>query len=335
MPRRAGGLFEQIADLHRLREAAKRAARGGRRSPGAARFLAELERECLALERELLEGHYHPRPLTTFQIVDPKPRTISAAHFRDRVVHHALCAALEPTFERFAVHHSYACRRGKGNRAAVAQVQRLTRRHAWFCKLDVRHFFETVDHATLQRLLERRIKDRRALSLCALVLRAGSPTPGVGLPIGNLTSQHFGNFYLGHLDHYALERLRVGAWVRYMDDLLLFGADKPEVRGHGEAVAAYLSQALGLAVKAEATRIAPVHTGVPFLGFRIWPGLIRFDAARARRFRRRCRALEADYRAGRIDEAGRERAMQSLLGWAEQADTRAFRASFFARLEET
>ncbi len=333
--RRAGHIFEVATDFHNLRDAALRAARGGWRAPGAAAFLAELEREVLALQRELLDGAYRPRPLTTFQITDPKPRTISAAAFRDRVVHHALCAAMSPAFERFAVHHSYACRKGKGNRAAVIQVQRLTRRHGWFCKLDVRHFFETVDHRTLEDQLARRFKDRRALALVGRLLEVGETAPGVGLPIGNLTSQHFGNFYLGHLDHYALERLRVGAWVRYMDDLLLFGADKPEVRGHGEAVAAYLSQALGLAVKAEATRIAPVHTGVPFLGFRIWPGLIRFDAARARRFRRRCRALEADYRAGRIDEAGRERAMQSLLGWAEQADTRAFRASFFARLEET
>jgi RNA-directed DNA polymerase len=295
--------------------------------------LAELEREVLALQRELLDGAYRPRPLTTFQITDPKPRTISAAAFRDRVVHHALCAAMSPAFERFAVHHSYACRKGKGNRAAVIQVQRLTRRHGWFCKLDVRHFFETVDHRTLEDQLARRFKDRRALALVGRLLEVGETAPGVGLPIGNLTSQHFGNFYLGHLDHHALEVLRVGAWVRYMDDLLLFGPDKDRVRAWAQGAAEFLEGPLKLSVKREATVLAPVHVGVPFLGLRIWPAQIRLDGARARRFRRRFRRLEADLAAGRIDADGRERSAQSLVGWAAQADTVAFRRSFFARLE--
>jgi RNA-directed DNA polymerase len=262
--RRVGHLFEAATDFHALRDAARRAARGGWRAPGAASFLGELEREVLALQRELLDGSYRPRPLTTFQITDPKPRTISAAAFRDRVVHHALCAAMAPTFERFAIDHSYACRVGKGNRAAVAQVQRLTRRHPWYCKLDVRHFFENVDHRTLLDLLARRFKDRRALDLVEQLLAVGAREPGVGLPIGNLTSQHFGNFYLSHLDHHALERLRVGAWVRYMDDLLIFGPDKQRVRAWAHGVARYIEGPLKLAVKHEATVLAPVHVGVPF-----------------------------------------------------------------------
>ena len=142
--RRDGDLFPQVVDFHALRAAARRAARS---TPTGAPFLADLEANVLALRSELLAGTWRPGPPHTFAITDPKPRIISAAPFVDRVVHHALCAALEPTLERYAIHHSYACRHGKGNRTAVAAVQRLAGRHAWFVKLDVRHYFETMDHS--------------------------------------------------------------------------------------------------------------------------------------------------------------------------------------------
>ena len=138
--------FERIAAFGPLRRAALRAARGHRTSPEVANFLADLEREVLALERELLAGTWTPRPLTTFHIREPKPRTISAAAFRDRVVHHAVCAELDPVFEARGDKDSYACRPGKGSHAAVLRAQAHARQHPWFVKLDVRHFFETILH---------------------------------------------------------------------------------------------------------------------------------------------------------------------------------------------
>ena len=333
MAKRTGHLFERIVRFESLCQAAHRAARGlWRRRPVAA-FLLDLEPGVLALQRELLDGSYRPRPFCTFVITDPKPRVISAAAFRDRVVHHALCAALEPAFERYAIPDSYACRTGKGNHAAVQRVRQLCRRSPWYAKLDVRHFFENVDQAVLLRLLRRRFKDRRALDLVEVILDAGGPAPGKGLPIGNLTSQHFANFYLGHLDHHAKEVLRIRGWVRYMDDLVLFGPDRAAVRDLASRVEAFLASELRLAVKREASIVAPVHVGVPFLGFRIWPRRLRMDGARLRRFRARFRALEASFEAGEIGEEERLRAACSLVGWAAQADTTGLRRSFFGRLD--
>jgi len=330
--KRTGHVFEQVAEFNALRAAARRAARGTWRRPGAAAFLADLERNVLAIQRELLDGTYRPGALTRFQITDPKPRTISAAPFRDRVVHHALCAALEPTFERYAVHHSYACRKGRGNRAAMLHAQRLAGRHPWYGKLDVRSFFESLEHAVLMRLLRRRFKDRRALALVETILEAGAAAPGRGIPIGNLTSQHFGNFALGHVDHFALERLRVGGWVRYMDDMLVFGPDKSVVCGWLGALTAFLHAELRLSVRDEITVLAPVHVGIPFLGFRIWPRQVRMDGARVRRFRRKVRAL-ARARRDWVDEAALAQSAQSLFAWAAQADTWALRRSLLDRLE--
>lgn len=145
-----GALFDEVADFWTLRSAARKAALGcGTRSPAAARFLAELEGEVLALQRELRGGSYRPGALRTFPIREPKPRVISAAPFRDRVVHHAVCKIMEPRLEELADPDSFACRRGKGTLRALWRVQQHARRWPWFAKLDVLHCFETADLGVL------------------------------------------------------------------------------------------------------------------------------------------------------------------------------------------
>ena len=132
--RREAHLFERVAEFRALCEAARRALSGKRPSREAMAFRFDLEAQCLALLRELEEGTYRPRPYRTFMVTDPKPRTISAAAFRDRVVHHAVCGVMEPRFERAAITHSYACRRGKGTHRAILHARELARRHRHFLK---------------------------------------------------------------------------------------------------------------------------------------------------------------------------------------------------------
>ena len=332
--RRTGGLFEGAVTFPALCAAARRAARGKGKSASAARFLFDLEPEVLRLMRELEDGSYRPGSYRSFVLADPKPRTISAAPFRDRVVHHAVCAVLEPVFERSAVFDSYACRRGKGQRAALRRVQHFARRSQWYLKLDVQKYFENVDHAILKALLRRRLKDARLLALLDRMIEAGAPgsPAGRGLPIGNLTSQHFANFYLEPLDHFIQEELRPRGWCRYMDDFVLLSGDRdPLVAAHA-AIDRFLRERLQLCLKRAGTLLLPVRDGVPFLGFRIWPRLVRFDAARARRFRARVRALERRWLTEALDEETKARSAQSLFGWAMHGDTREFRRSFLARL---
>lgn len=313
--------FDCVAAFAPLRRAALRAARGHRTGRGVASFLANLEPEVLALERELLAGTWTPRPLTTFHIREPKPRIISAAAFRDRVVHHAVCAELDPVFEAHADKDSYACRPGKGSHAAVLRAQAHARHHPWFVKLDVRHFFETVPHEGLLDRLAPSLRDARLHDVVLQILSVGQSSPGTGLPIGNLTSQHFGNFYLSFLDQYARRSLRVPALVRYMDDVLWFGPDKATVRGWATLADMWVTRDLGLTLKPEATIVAPVHVGVPYLGFRIWPHLVRLDAARVRRLRRRLRTLARLRGRNALDDDGAQRRAGSVLAWASHADT--------------
>lgn len=324
--------FSDVANFLPLVHAARRAARGKRLSVETARFLVDLEPECLALERELLAGTYAPRPYHTFAIRDPKPRTISAAAFRDRVVHHALCAAMEPVFEALSIDDSYACRAGKGTHRALHRIQTLARLHPRFLKLDVEHFFETASHDVLCTALCRHFSDVRLVALAHGFVTFGAPgsDAGRGLPIGNLTSQHFANFYLAPLDRFIVEMLGAPGYARYMDDLFIFGPDAATLRSWRGRIEAFAADELKLVLKVSAERAGPVSVGVPALGFRVWPRLIRLDAARVRRFRRKVRRDHAAAAAGESRAAAR---VEALVAWTLVANARRMRRSFFARLD--
>ena len=325
--------FDRVASFSGLIAAARRAARGHRRSTEAAGFLFELEPEVLRLERELRAGTYRPTPYRTFQIRDPKPRTISAAAFRDRVVHHALCAEIEPALERGAIESSFACRRGKGVLSAIKHVQHLARKQPFVLKLDVRHFYETLSHDVLKRLLARRIRDERLMWLCGVFINAGAPgsAAGRGLPIGNLTSQHFANFYLGPLDRLVTRGLGAGGYCRYLDDVLVFGDSKAMLWGWHHQIEELIGTRLDIELKSEVTCVLPVTDGVPFLGFVVFPGTVRFDRHRVRRWRSRMRSLQRALDRGVLGEDDAQRAADSLIGWARHGDTFSLRRAWVAR----
>jgi len=321
--KRRAALLERIIRFDNLLRAAGRAARGKRERPTVARFEFHLERELLALQEELAAGGYRPGAFFTFEIRDPKRRAICAAPFRDRVVHHAVCGVLEPVFERRLIFDTYACRPGKGTHAAVDRAQQLARRYRYFLKCDVHRFFASVDHARLQTLLERMFKEPTLHNLLGRIIAHGPPgaEPGKGLPIGNLTSQHFANLYLGELDHHLKARERVRGYLRYMDDLLLFADDKPSLHLWLAALRDLLAERLGLALKAGATRLAPVTEAIPFLGFRIYPGVIRLDRRSLRRFRRQVRVRERTYRVGEIGLDDLSGSVASHFAHIAHADT--------------
>ena len=144
--RRADDLFDRIATFGALCAAASRAAAGKRRGPGPAAFLANLETEVLALERELRAGTWRPGGYVSFEVRDPKRRMISAAPFRDRVVHHAVHAVIAPLFERGFIGHTYANRAGKGTHRAVARYEWLRDRHRHVLRGDIYRYFPAIDH---------------------------------------------------------------------------------------------------------------------------------------------------------------------------------------------
>ena len=333
--KRYGRLFEKVCTFEALAKSTHDAAKGKKIKPRVARFLQNLENEVIDLERELLGKTYCPRPYRTFMVHDPKDRQICAADFRDRVVHHAVCKVLEPIFERSFISDVYACRKNKGTHRAVQRARKNCRRFDYYLKLDVRKFFDSVDHQILKIQLRRKIKDPDLLWLLDVFIDHPVPwtAPGKGIPIGNLTSQHFANFYLSGLDHFIKEHLRVEGYVRYMDDLALFADEKNTLWDAAARIEKFLEEMLFLAVKKGSLILAPVSQGLPFLGFRIFPSVIRLDRRGWRRFRHKVLDKNRMISRGLLDEDSWTRSITSLMGHTRHANMRNLRHSFFDAID--
>jgi retron-type reverse transcriptase len=234
---RVRGCYSDIFRWENLYAAFLKAARGKRGRGPAAEFEFRLEDNLVKLQEELANESYQPGAYVHFSIHEPKERLISAAPFRDRVVHHALCQVIEPSFEASFIRHSYANRVGKGTHRALDACQRRLRSHRYVLACDIRQFFPSVDHRILLRILFRRVQDGGIRRLIERIIQSGIGVlneaydmayfPGDdlfavnrprGLPIGNLTSQFWANCYLNEFDHFVNRELGCRAYLRYVDD---------------------------------------------------------------------------------------------------------------------
>jgi RNA-directed DNA polymerase len=321
--KRFGHLFEQIASFENLIQAVRRSARSKKSKDSVARYFLDYEKEVIKLQEELKNQSYQPRDYHLFTIFEPKERRICSSDFRDRVVHHAICGVIEPCFERRLISDTYACRTGKGSHRAVQRCQNFSRNYRYFLKCDISKYFESVDHSILKNLLARIFKDSRLMSLLERIIdhRVPESLSGKGLPIGNLTSQHFANLYLGELDHFVKERLRIPGYLRYMDDFVLFHDSKDDLQAALIQIRAFLESKLALKLKEKVTLLAPVNEGVPFLGFRVFHGLIRIQRKNLVRARRKINAKENAFRRGKITEDELIQSVNSLVAHIAHANS--------------
>jgi retron-type reverse transcriptase len=239
--KRAGKLWDGLVSFENLLCAAKLAASGKRKRADVAAFELDLEGELLRLRRELMEDEYEPGAYRSFQINDPKPRLISAAPFRDRIVHHALTQVLEPIFETRFSKDSYACRKGFGTHQALDRAKHAAHRHRFVLKCDVRKYFASIDHEILKGLLAGVVKCKPTLRLAGKIIDGSNRQEEIvhyfpgdnlftpferrrGLPLGNQTSQFFANVCLNPLDQFVNRTLRPASYVRYVDDCAPRGA---------------------------------------------------------------------------------------------------------------
>jgi retron-type reverse transcriptase len=309
--RRTGGLKEQFLSFENLYGAYKKAYRATKNYA----FAFHVDRELLRLQDDFINGRYVPGEYRYFTIAEPKIRIIAVAPFRDRVVHHALVQVIEPVFEKRFIYDSYATRKGKGVHKAVARAQYFLRKNPWYLKMDIKQYFASINHEALIRLINRVIKDPFIMKLCeAIIGRAAGPDEpkGTGLPIGNLTSQFFANVYLNVFDHYVQEVLRTSAYLRYMDDFCLFAGEKEALKRRKPTVEQFLRDVLKLETKPAATLINNRIHGLPFLGVRIYPNMIRHKRENFKRSIARLKQREWEYRNGMIDYRRYSASMQSL-----------------------
>ncbi|MGN0731091.1 MAG: reverse transcriptase domain-containing protein [Treponema sp.] len=304
--KRAGKLFEKICCIQNLHEAYYKASKNKRLTAGYIDFRKNAEKNLASLRQSLLDGKYKHGKYRHFTITDPKQRLISAATFSDRVIHHAIMNVLEPVFERQFVFHTYACRKGKGTHAAARYAFKCAKKSTYFLKLDVKKYFDSIDHTILKQLLCRIIKDVRCLELLFCVIDSykvpfcgdAASEREKGLPIGNLTSQFFANFYLSTLDHFVLEKLKPKAYVRYMDDIVIFEDSPLRLKQILKDVKVFCSEKLLLSLKMPV--LGKCRNGVPFLGWKLSSKGIRILKKTQRRMKQKLFLIDAELVNGKI-----------------------------------
>ncbi|MBN1407415.1 MAG: group II intron reverse transcriptase domain-containing protein [Calditrichaceae bacterium] len=309
--RRVGFLFEQVCSFQNLNRAFKKAMRAANNKPVALEFFYNLEQELFSLQTELMDGSYQPAAYRYFTIYDPKERTIAVAPFRDRVAHHAIINILEPLYEKIFIFDSYATRKGKGTHLAIARAQTHLKQNRWFLKSDIEKYFESMHHGILMSIINRKLKDKKLLELLDKIISNGGHN-GVGLPIGNLTSQFFANVYLDPFDHFIKDRLGIRYYLRYMDDFVFFDHDKTVLKNYFKEGRSFLEDQLGLKIKESATLLNNRTHGLSFLGRRIFPAYVKLKNENKKRGLSKLKIRQSEYERGLISEESFISSLNSL-----------------------
>lgn len=302
-------LFDDAQLKSDLYAAYYEARRHKRNTVNALEFELDLETNLERLYREIAYGTYRISPSICFIVEKPVKREIFAANFRDRVVHHFVMAKLMPIFENQFIFDSYSCREGKGNLFGIQRLQKFIRscsdnyqRDAYILKLDIQGFFMNINKPLLcQKILDMidrkyhkddidrlkwlvriivmndptadcRIKGKRSDWDGLPVNKSLFSTPkDCGLPIGNLTSQVFANYYLNDFDHYMKETLKLRYYGRYVDDFFVVHSDKDFLKGLVSLIDRYLKQTLGANLHPKKCYFQSFAKGVAYLGGFVLP----------------------------------------------------------------
>jgi len=317
------GFWEQITSFQNLLKAYHYAAKGSKNTTEIKRYFYNIEYESLRLKKELVSGLYVPSGYRTFIISDPKRRIISAAPFKDRVVHHAVCDVIESSLERIFTESSYACRKNKGTHRAVEKAREFLKKNEYYLKCDIQKFFNSVNHELLKGKLEQRYIEFPLLNLLSKII--DEPVPGCksgyGLAIGNLTSQCFANLYLTDLDLMILHSLKPNGYLRYMDDFVLFSNSKDILSGFLLEINSFLKMNSKLSLKPEATFVSTASHGLPFLGMQIFRSVVRVNGKSLRRLDKKLKWRTEQYLRSQINEEKYERCLASMFGHLANADT--------------
>jgi RNA-directed DNA polymerase len=342
--------YASLCRWENLLNAQRQAARGKRRYDTVAQFEHQLADRLLKLQFSLLNRQYQPGPYHHFYIHEPKRRKISAAPFRDRIVHHALCNVIEPRFERLFIPDSYANRKNKGTHRAIDRLQQFARRYHYVLRADIVKHFPSIDHQILSTTLAKVIPEDDVMALVQLIIASGDGVldkeyesvwfPGDdllalcrprGLPIGNLTSQFWSNCYLHPFDQFVKRELRCRAYLRYVDDFALFSDSKRQLWAWKRALIERLAN-LRLVIHESKAQVLPVDCGIPWLGFVVYPTHRRVKARQVRKAVRRLEDRLDASQAGQINFAHLDASIQGWINHVRYADTWGLRKHVLKRL---
>lgn len=324
-------LMPLIEDIDNLRLAFWKASKGKRYSSSVLSYQSNLESNLQLLQRQIKTGDILVGNYRYFKIYEPKEREICASAFSEQVLHHALMNVCHDYFDRMLIYDTYASRKGKGTYAALDRAQSYTKKYDWYLKLDVKKFFASVHHDVLKAQLYRRFKEKRLLSIFYEVIDSYEASDDRGLPIGNLTSQYFANFYLAGLDSFIKEKLKVKAYVRYMDDMILWHTDKHVLKRCLAEIESYVSHQLRMEFKP--IQLNKTRHGVPFLGYRLFDYHIRLLQKSKKRFIKKLSNVVSEWECQRMNSYSAAAKVLPLIAFTEHADCVELRKKVMHRIK--
>lgn len=342
-------IYDKICEFDELEKAYRNARKGKRYRQDVLEFTADLEGNLINLCNHLLWETYEVGPYHPFYVFEPKMRLVMSLQFPDRVVQWDVYDKLYPFYDKMMIDDSYACRRGKGSHKAADRLQYWLRQVSrksgkwYYLKLDISKYFYRVDHAVLEEILSRRIKDERLMRLLHKIInsedmRFGLPAGAspdscpddmwlwnVGMPIGNLTSQLFANVYLNELDQFCKHILHIHYYVRYMDDIIILSDDKRQLAEWKSEIAVFLEDKLRLDLNKK-TAIRPITLGIDFVGYKIWATHRKLKQQTARRMIRHVAVMSDLLARGEMSRAEFDRVAASYKGVLQHCNSYGLRS---------
>ncbi len=267
--------YDDIICMENLLEAWKEFRIGKRKRKDVQGLEQNLMDNIISLHHDLVTKTYRHGGYEAFNVSDPKPRNIHKAPVRDRLLHHAICRILYSFFYRIFIADSYSCQFGKGNHKPLYRfcgfghnISKEHTRTVWVLKCDVSKFFSSVAQTTLTQILKRYIFDDDILWLLSQVINSFHSTePGLGLPLGNLTSQLLVNIYMNEFDQFMKHRIKAKYYIRYADDFVVLSHDKDWLYELLPKIGDFLQEHLKLDLHPDKVSIHTMASGVDFLGW--------------------------------------------------------------------
>lgn len=325
--KRAGFLIAQITDLNNLYAAYYKASKGKKQKDDVQQYSKKLYSNLRILQQQIETGNVSVGNYKYFTIFEPKERLICAASFSERVLHHAIMNICHPYFENQQINESYATRTDKGTYKALEKAEYFSKHYKYYLKCDIRKYFDSISHLILNEKLNKMFKDQQLLTIFESIIGSYKVQENKGLPIGNLTSQYFANFYLSELDRFIKNNLLIKPYVRYMDDFILWSNNAQQLTQIGEQIEIFLNRFLSLSLKLKYTNTT--SHGLNFLSYRIFDNRIELQQKSKKRFIKKLKKYETNIASGTYTQAEYQQHITPLIAFTEHASAKGFRKKVF------
>ena len=318
MVKRYKNLWKDVITEENIALAYKKAIKGKRNYSSVKRFEQDIEGNLKRVRDSLVNQTYKTSPYNQRTIYEPKERIIYVLSLNpDRIVHHALMNILIPIFTKMFIKNTFACIKDRGLHKGSILTTKYVKKYKYCLKCDIRKFYPSINHDILYQMCERKFKEKEILWLLHEIIYSIEGETNV--PIGNLPSQWFGNFYMTPFDRFVTEKLKIKAYLRYCDDFCLFSNDKNELNQAKQQIEIYLRDVLKL--KMSKCDLFRTTQGVDFLGYRHFKNYKLLRKRTAKRVKKRLPVILRKYKEGKITQEKFRSCIESAYGWVKWANT--------------